>query len=139
MIFINVGGIGEILSNFAGFVLPAYLSLVALKTTTTSDDTQLLTYWIVFAFMNVIEFWSKAILYLIPFYWFAKTVFLVYIALPQTGGATSIYKRVIAPATDKYINTVPKVANDVTAAVNGAAQSFTTGRVPAPPADLRKR
>lgn len=103
IIFINVGGVGEILSNFLGFVLPCYYSLHAIKTTTTADDTELLTYWIVFAFFSVIEFWSKAILYWVPFYWFFKTIFLIFIALPQLGGASLIYHRVIAPLTDPYI------------------------------------
>ncbi|CAI4842666.1 BAQ_1a_G0055580.mRNA.1.CDS.1 [Saccharomyces cerevisiae] len=125
LIFINVGGVGEILSNFAGFVLPAYLSLVALKTPTSTDDTQLLTYWIVFSFLSVIEFWSKAILYLIPFYWFLKTVFLIYIALPQTGGARMIYQKIVAPLTDRYIlRDVSKTEKDeIRASVNEASKA----------------
>lgn len=121
LIFVNVGGIGEILSNFAGFVVPAYFSLVAIKTTTSKDDTQLLTYWIVFAFLNVIEFWSKAILYLVPFYWFVKTVFLLYIALPQTGGAVIVYKRLIAPVSDRYISVTEAKSDEIKEAVNDAA------------------
>lgn len=121
LIFVNVGGIGEILSNFAGFIVPAYYSLVAIKTTTSKDDTQLLTYWVVFAFLNVIEFWSKAILYLVPFYWFVKTVFLLYIALPQTGGAVLIYNTIIAPVTDKYVAVHESRSDEIRAAVDGAA------------------
>lgn len=121
LIFVNVGGIGQILSNFVGFVIPAYYSLIAIKTTTSKDDTQLLTYWIVFAFLNVIEFWSKTILYLVPFYWFVKTVFLLYIALPQTGGAVMIYSHVIAPVTDRYVTVNESEADEVKAAVDNAA------------------
>ncbi|GAV50340.1 hypothetical protein ZYGR_0U01960 [Zygosaccharomyces rouxii] len=121
LIFINVGGIGEILSNFAGFVVPAYYSLIAIKTTTSKDDTQLLTYWIVFAFLNVIEFWSKTILYLVPFYWFVKTVFLLYIALPQTGGAVLVYNNVIAPVTNRYIRIPETKSDEIRAAVDDAA------------------
>ncbi|GAV55246.1 hypothetical protein ZYGR_0AS05700 [Zygosaccharomyces rouxii] len=121
LIFVNVGGIGEILSNFAGFVIPAYYSLIAIKTTTSKDDTQLLTYWIVFAFLNVIEFWSKTILYLVPFYWFVKTVFLLYIALPQTGGAVLVYNKVIAPVTDRYVAVPETKSDEIRAAVDDAA------------------
>lgn len=132
LIFINVGGIGEILANFVGFVVPAYLSLVALKTTATKDDSQLLTYWIIFAFLNVIEFWSKAILYLVPFYWFIKTIFLLYIALPQTGGAALTYRLLISPVADRYIVVNEKKSDDIRNAVNDAAfkpagASKTTG------------
>lgn len=89
------------LSNIAGFVIPGYYSLVALKTVTTTDDTQLLTYWVVFAFINVIEFWSKTILYWVPFYFLLKTVFLIY--LSAFGGANLVYNTVIRPLSDKYI------------------------------------
>lgn len=124
LIFINVGGIGEILANIAGFVLPTYLSMIALKTSTSQDDAQLLTYWIVFAFLNVIEFWSKTILYMVPFYWFLKTIFVIYIALPQTGGAVFIYRTIISPVADKYI-VKPKKSDDIKEAVHGAATRAT--------------
>ncbi|AET41382.1 Yop1p Ecym_8087 [Eremothecium cymbalariae DBVPG len=132
IIFINVGGVGEILSNFVGFVVPGYYSLVALKSASKDDDTQLLTYWIVFAFFSVIEFWSKAILYWIPFYWFFKTIFLIFIALPQLHGASMVYNRVIAPLTDSYIvgsinkktdisSKLEQTARDASANTSGAA------------------
>lgn len=41
LIVFNLGG--QLLTNFAGFVLPAYHSLDALFTTTKTDDTQWLT------------------------------------------------------------------------------------------------
>lgn len=91
------------MSNFAGFVIPTYLSLIALRTPSPEDDTQLLTYWIIFGFLSVIEFWSAAIIYVIPFYWFLKTIFLIYISLPATGGAKLIYTSFVGPLTDKYI------------------------------------
>lgn len=126
LIFINVGGIGEILSNLIGFVLPAYYSLVALKTTSSKDDSDLLTYWIVFAFLNVIEFWSKAILYWIPFYWFFKTVFLVYIAVPQFGGAKLIYGAFISPIAEKYIHINSAKADEISAKMENVASSAKT-------------
>ncbi|CDO94386.1 unnamed protein product [Kluyveromyces dobzhanskii CBS 2104] len=127
LIFINVGGVGEILSNLVGFCIPTYYSLKALKTTSSTDDTQLLTYWIVFSFLSVIEFWSKAILYWVPFYWFFKTAFLLYIAVPSFGGAQLIYSRLISPISDKYLPVVegkPEgLAQKVETAANNAKSS----------------
>jgi receptor expression-enhancing protein 5/6 len=130
LIFINIGGIGQLLSNIAGFVIPGYLSLQALGTANTKDDTELLTYWVVFAFLNVIEFWSKAILYWIPFYWFLKTVFLLYLSLPQFGGAQIVYKAVIKPIADQYILTDKTAAfgqkiDDVADAVASGAKTHS--------------
>lgn len=101
--FLNIGGIGQLLSNIAGFVLPGYLSLKALNTATKDDDEDLLIYWVVFALLNIVEFWSKAILYWIPFYWLVKTAFLLYLALPQFGGAKLVYHSVLKPVTDAYL------------------------------------
>ncbi|ONH68134.1 Protein YOP1 [Cyberlindnera fabianii] len=125
LIFINVGGIGQLLSNIAGFVIPGYLSLKALNTESTKDDTELLTYWVVFAFLNVIEFWSKAILYWIPFYWFMKTIFLLYLSLPQFGGAQVVYGALIKPLADKWIGATP--AKKVADRVDQAAEGLSTG------------
>lgn len=106
--FLNVGGIGQLLTNLAGFVVPAYYSIVALRTSRTDDDTQLLTYWVVFAFLNVIEFWSSAILYWVPFYFLFKLVFLLYIGTPSTGGATLVYEHLVGPASDMILGAVAK-------------------------------
>ncbi|CAK7896594.1 protein Yop1p [[Candida] anglica] len=122
LIFINVGGIGELLSNIAGFVVPAYYSLHALSTASTKDDTQLLTYWVVFAFLNVIEFWSKAILYWIPFYFLFKTIFLIYIAVPQFGGAELVFQSVIKPIADTHI-VGKSISKDVSDAASGVSSS----------------
>lgn len=107
LVFLNIGGVGQLLSNLAGFVVPGYYSLKALKTSTSKDDTKLLTYWVVFAALQIVEFWSKAILYWIPAYFLFKTAFLLYIALPFTNGAEIIYSSVLAPLTDKFIVVSP--------------------------------
>ncbi len=105
MIFMNFGGIGELLSNVAGFMYPFYSSLKALETSSKDDDTRLLTYWVVFAFLNLIEFWSGAILYWIPAYFLFKTLFLVYLSSPVTNGAQVVYGLIIKPLGDKVLHT----------------------------------
>ncbi|KAK9463241.1 TB2/DP1, HVA22 family-domain-containing protein [Lipomyces oligophaga] len=103
LIFLNFGGIGELLANLVGFVLPGYYSLLALESPDPTDDTQYLTYWVVFAFFSVLEFWSRAILYWIPFYWFFKVIFVLYLGLPQFQGAKVIYGSVVKPLSAKII------------------------------------
>lgn len=92
------------LSNFATLVIPGYFSLQALETRTTDDDTQYLTYWVVYACFSVVEFWSRTILYWVPFYWVFKTIFFLYLGLPQFGGSRLVYTHVIRPFTVKFIN-----------------------------------
>lgn len=103
LIFMNIGGIGQLLANFATLVIPGYYSLQALETRTTDDDTHYLSYWVVYACFSVIEFWSKAILYWVPFYWVFKTVFFLYLGLPHFGGARVVYQHVIRPFSVKVL------------------------------------
>lgn len=123
LIFLNVAGVGQLLSNIAGFVVPGYYSLVALESASTKDDTQLLTYWVVFAFLNVAEFWSRAILYWVPFYYLFKTVFLIYIGIPATGGAALVYENFIHPLTQTYIKPQKPFAKAVDHAAEGVSSS----------------
>ncbi|KAK9455125.1 TB2/DP1, HVA22 family-domain-containing protein [Dipodascopsis uninucleata] len=130
LIFLNFGGIGELLANIAGFVIPGYYSLLALDSPSKSDDTQYLTYWVVFAFFSVVEYWSRAILYWIPFYWFFKVIFVLYLGLPQFGGATVVYKNVVRPIAQKVTGSnaadhVTSVASELKEKVETASASAT--------------
>jgi receptor expression-enhancing protein 5/6 len=61
---------GDLLTNLLGFLYPAYASFKALESHGVDDDKQWyiffsfrLTYWVVFAFLNMIEFFSDILLY----------------------------------------------------------------------------
>lgn len=49
-----IGG-EELVVGLVGFIYPAYMSFKALSTPGTDDDTQWLTYWVVYAFFNLTE------------------------------------------------------------------------------------
>jgi receptor expression-enhancing protein 5/6 len=65
MIFFNLWG--NLLVNLLGFVYPAYASFKAIESPNSRDDIQWLTYWTVFGFMNVLEFFSDILLFWIPY------------------------------------------------------------------------
>lgn len=125
-VFLNFGGVGQLLSNIAGYVIPGYYSLLALQTASKKDDTQLLTYWVVFGFLNVIEFWTNAILYWIPFYFLFKTVFLLYIGIPSFGGADAIYTSAIKPFADRYIGKGSS-GKDIAEKIDKVAEGVSSG------------
>jgi receptor expression-enhancing protein 5/6 len=81
LIFFNVAA--EFLVNTIGFAIPAYYSLHALFTAGSADDTQWLTYWVVYAFLSVFESTVSAV-YWFPFYYTFKFVLVLWMALPQT-------------------------------------------------------
>jgi receptor expression-enhancing protein 5/6 len=80
LIVFNLGG--QLLTNLAGFVIPAYYSLDALFTASKTDDTQWLTYWVVFALFTVLES-LLSVVYWFPFYYTFKFVFLLWLSLPM--------------------------------------------------------
>lgn len=133
LIFINAAGIGELLSNVAGFGVPAYASLKALNTPTKTDDTELLCYWVIFAYLNLIEFYSSTILYWMPFYWFIRTFFLLWLNLPQFKGAQILYNHIVKPLTNHFFNLPSEEANgnqDMAAQVDDTADAVATGADP---------
>jgi hypothetical protein len=46
LIFFNLLGLAQPVSNLIGWALPAYLSVQAIESPGTNDDKQWLTYWV---------------------------------------------------------------------------------------------
>jgi len=89
------------ISNFIGWLLPAYLSFKALETKQAEDDIQWLTYWVVFGFFNFLESLAlKLVLHYFPFYYVFKTAFVLWLQLPATKGARTLYLSVARPLLD---------------------------------------
>lgn len=129
LVFLNLGGMGELLSNLAGFVYPCYQSLQALKTKGKDDDTRLLTYWVVYAFLNVVEYWTNFLTYWVPAYFLFKTLFLVYLSSPSTNGARGVYVNMIKPISDSILPSPSSrgPADDLAKEVSKAASDAGTG------------
>jgi len=101
-IFLNIGA--PFLSNLVGFIYPAYESFRAIESTSSIDDTQWLTYWVVFATFNVLEYFSGAITYWFPFYFLFKTAFILWLSLPQFKGAQYLYATALRPIFVKFVH-----------------------------------
>ncbi|KAI9924423.1 hypothetical protein ASPWEDRAFT_100629 [Aspergillus wentii DTO 134E9] len=99
LVFFNIAG--EFLVNFAGFLIPGYYSLNALFTSTTEDDTQWLTYWVVYALLTVVESAISAA-YWFPFYYIFKFVLILWMALPQTSGAQVVFHSFLQPVLGRF-------------------------------------
>ncbi|KAK1760802.1 TB2/DP1, HVA22 family-domain-containing protein [Echria macrotheca] len=99
LIVFNLGG--QLLTNVAGFLIPAYYSLGALFTASKEDDTQWLTYWVVFSLFTVIES-LISVVYWFPFYYTFKFIFLLWLSLPVFRGADIIFRSFLAPTLGRY-------------------------------------
>jgi len=99
LVFFNIAG--EFLVNFAGFIIPGYYSLHALFTTGTTNDIQWLTYWVVYAFLAVIESAIHAS-YWFPFYYILKLVLVLWMSLPQFNGAQVVFHSFLKPLLARF-------------------------------------
>lgn len=114
-LYLIFGAGAEFICNFIGFIYPAYCSIKALETSRKDDDTQWLTYWVVYAVLSIIELpFDLLILSYFPIYWLAKTVFLMWCYLPtKNNGADFVYKRLIRPLFKVHEPKIDKVFEDV--------------------------
>ena len=70
-----IGG-AKLLVDLVGFVYPAYMSFKSMDTN-AGDDTQWLTYWIVFSFASIVETMLSFVTALIPMYFWLKIAMIV--------------------------------------------------------------
>jgi receptor expression-enhancing protein 5/6 len=116
LVFFNIAG--EFLVNTAGFAIPAYYSLNALFTPQPTDDVQWLTYWITYSVLIGLESAINAV-YWVPFYYTFKFVLVLWMALPQTGGAQLVFRSLIQPVFSRYFQ------GSVTSGLRNQAESIT--------------
>lgn len=93
-----------LLSSVAGYVWPVYASFKAIRTPEKDDDTQWLTYWVVFGTLEAAA--TVLPLRFIPMYSVAKCVFLLWCYLPQTRGANLVFRVAIEPFLTRYENSI---------------------------------
>jgi len=102
-IWLVFGYAASFLASFLGFVYPAYCSVKAIESTQKDDDTQWLTYWVVYSAFSLVEFFSDIFLSWFPFYYLAKMLFLGWCMAPiQSNGAQFLYHRFIKPFILKH-------------------------------------
>ncbi len=93
-----VFGIGQsILTNLIGVAYPVFMSFHALESDGANDDTQWLTYWVIFGIFTILDQFAGFILQMIPFYYVLKVATLIWLFHPATHGATYVYFNYVRP------------------------------------------
>lgn len=70
--FVLLLGGSKLVVDVLGFVYPAYMSFKSMDTGNHKDNTQWLTYWVVFSFLSIMETLFQFLVDFIPMYYFFK-------------------------------------------------------------------
>ncbi|WP_411025024.1 HVA22/TB2/DP1 family protein, partial [Salmonella sp. s54836] len=98
------------LATLIGFVYPAYKSVFAIESEGKDDDTQWLTYWVVYGFFSIVEFFTDTLLSWFPFYYLIKCGFLVWCMMGgENNGSLIIYRNIIYPNVKKYSSRIDEI------------------------------
>ena len=116
-------GVGEsYIVNILGVAYPCFQSFLALDSEGKDDDKQWLTYWVCFGFFNIIDQFAGIILRFIPFYYFLKLGFLIYLFHPSTLGATTVYNTIIKPRIKQYQDSIKEIENQIKGKISGLSK-----------------
>ena len=92
---------------------PAAKSIQALETQSTDDDKEWLTYWIIFGIFTLLDDFAGFLLSMIPYYFWIKLAFFVYLLAPMTKGSQTIYNTVVKPLLDQYKDKIEGLISDI--------------------------
>jgi len=140
-IFVFFGFGAGLICHLVGFAYPLYASLRSIETEGSREDTQWLTYWVVYGLFGLLEEFIDLLLFWIPFYYPLKLAFLLWCMLPQFKGASFLYEHIIKDSFKKqedYIDAALSNINDKAAHVLDAAGRVTAAATSTIPSETHK-
>lgn len=123
--FVFIGYFEVHITNIIGILYPAYWSIKAIESKETDDDKQWLTYWTVFSLFIILELFCGVFLRFIPFYFFIKLAFLIWLFMPNTQGAVFVYNNFLRKLFKQYEKDLDEINNKFTGSVNNAVKDGT--------------
>ena len=95
-------------------------SIRAIESEEEDDDKNWLCFWTVFGIFQTVELFFGFILSFIPYYYWLRLAFFIYLMAPQTQGAAILYQKIFKPLLEQhkeeiesFIGTVMKGASSV--------------------------
>ncbi len=122
-IFIMLFMGAQILTVIITVAYPAYKSILALESKDDPEDDKMwLTYWIFFGILTLLDEFAWFLLTMIPFYFYIKLTFFVYLFSPQTKGAITLYNGFLKNLLRKHQKSIEAFINQVQNEAKAAAQ-----------------
>ncbi|CAB4490030.1 hypothetical protein RhiirA5_350745 [Rhizophagus irregularis] len=117
-----------LLCNLVGVVYPAYKSIQAIDLLSATSEgevsnssiviineqKQWLTYWAVYGWLQVVDYWSTWLLEMFPGYNLFKLIFLYWAQNNRSRGATLIFEKILKPLLQKNIQNNNKIVSSST-------------------------
>jgi len=100
--FLLWGFTGELLCTVIGLLYPMYASFRALEDTEHGEVIEWMFYWVTYAAVTLIESVFHSLLVWVPFYHVLRLIVAVWLFMPSTRGAHSVYGWVISPILRRY-------------------------------------
>ena len=96
----------ELLTTLVMFTIPSFETFRALRSKSTLDDEELLTYWIVFGSLYTFDKMFRYVLGYFGFYSLLRLVILAVIFYSKKFGSRLIYARAIRPFFERFGETI---------------------------------
>ncbi|KAH8878229.1 Receptor expression-enhancing protein 4 [Schistosoma japonicum] len=94
-----------------GVMHPSYRTYKAIKRKDYQEVVTLGMYWVVFSMYITVEIVTDILLQWLPFYYEAKTLFVIWLVTPATSGYSFIYRKVIHPELTKRETEIDEAIN----------------------------
>jgi len=107
LVFANFSA--PLIVNLVGFVYPAYISLHNIEFNQNPDNEQWYTYWVIFGFLNMLDFFSRQLIRWFQIFYVIKLFVLMFLMHPQYQGAKLVYRYFIAP--HQMVSRIPGAAS----------------------------
>lgn len=92
--------------RMVGTVYPGYMSYKAVTTKNVEEYMRWMKYWTVFSFYTAVEFVTDIFLSWIPLYYELKIAFVMYLFMPQTRGADTVFTWYLQPLLKEHEGTI---------------------------------